>query len=71
MINLKTCLKWSRGSPVKHCRKMADASKDINRDKRINGLIAVCVHNLSLVILLILSPLRNEIENENKSNQSK
>ena len=29
--------------------------------------MAVCVHNLPLVILLMLSPLRNESENENKS----
>ena len=32
--------------------------------------MAVCVHNLPLVILLILSPLRNESENENKINQN-
>ena len=30
--------------------------------------MAVCVHNLPLVILLILCPLRNE--NENKLNQN-
>ena len=33
---------------------------------QLNDLMAVCVHNLPLVILLMLSPLRNEIENENK-----
>ena len=32
--------------------------------------MAVCVHNLPLVILLMLSPLQNESENEIK-NQSK
>ena len=32
--------------------------------------MAVCVHNLPLVILLMLSPLRNEGENENKINQN-
>ena len=31
--------------------------------------MAVCVHNLPLVIPHILSPLRNESENENKINQ--
>ena len=34
---------------------------------RLNDLMAVCVHNLPLVILLMLSPLRNESENEIKS----
>ena len=37
---------------------------------RLNDLVAVCVHNLELVILQILSPLRNENENENKINQN-
>ena len=37
---------------------------------RLNDLMAVCVHNLPLVILLMLSPLRNESENENKMNQN-
>ena len=32
--------------------------------------MAVCVHNLSLEILLLLSPLRNESKNENKINQN-
>ena len=32
--------------------------------------MAVCVHNLSLIILLILCPLRSENENENKINQN-
>ena len=31
--------------------------------------MAVCVQNLPLVILLKLSPFRNESENENKINQ--
>ena len=31
---------------------------------RLNDLMTVCVHNLPIVILLILSPLRNESENE-------
>ena len=34
---------------------------------RLNDLKAVCVHNLPLIILLMLSPLRNESENEKKS----
>ena len=37
---------------------------------RLNDLMAVCVHNLSLIILLMLSPLRNEseiIDNQNSS----
>ena len=34
---------------------------------RLNDLMTVCVHNLPLVILLMLSPLRNESENEIKS----
>ena len=34
----------------------------------LNDLMAVCVHNLPLVILIMLSPLRNESENENKIN---
>ena len=37
---------------------------------RLNDLMAVCVQNLPLVILLMLSPLRNESENENKINQN-
>ena len=37
---------------------------------RLNDLMAVCVHNLPLVILLMLSPLRNESENGNKINQN-
>ena len=36
----------------------------------LNDLMAACVHNLSLVFLLMLSPLQNEIENENKINQN-
>ena len=32
--------------------------------------MAICVHNLPLVTLLMLSPLRNESENENKINQN-
>ena len=32
--------------------------------------MAVCVHNLPLVILLMLSPLRKESENENKINEN-
>ena len=36
---------------------------------RLNDLMAVYVHNISLVFLLMLSPLRNESENENKINQ--
>ena len=37
---------------------------------RLNDLIAVCDHNLPLVILLMLSPLWNKSENENKINQN-
>ena len=37
---------------------------------RLNDLMAVCVHNLPLVILLMLSPLRNENENKNKINRN-
>ena len=37
---------------------------------RLNDLMAVCVHNLPLVILLMLSPLRNESENQNKIDQN-
>ena len=37
---------------------------------RLNELMAVCVHNLPLVILPMLYPLRNESENENKINQN-
>ena len=37
---------------------------------RLNDLIALCVHNLQLEILVMLSPLRNESENENKSNEN-
>ena len=37
---------------------------------RLNDLMVVCVHNFSLVILLMLSTLRNESENENKMNQN-
>ena len=37
---------------------------------RLNDLMSVCVHNLLLVILLLLSPLRNESENENKISQN-
>ena len=37
---------------------------------RVNDLLTVCVNNLPLVILLILCPLRNESENENKINQN-
>ena len=33
--------------------------------------MAVCVNNLSLVILLMLSPSRNESENENKISQNR
>ena len=32
--------------------------------------MAVCVHNLPLVILIMLSPLRNKSENENEINQN-
>ena len=32
--------------------------------------MTVCVHNLPLVILQMLSPLRNESENEIKINQN-
>ena len=32
--------------------------------------MAVCVHNLLLIIILMLSPLRNESGNENKINQN-
>ena len=34
---------------------------------RLNDLVAVCVQNLELVILLLLSPLPSESENEIKS----
>ena len=37
---------------------------------RLNDLMAVCVLNLPLVILPILSLLGNESENENKINQN-
>ena len=37
---------------------------------RLNDFIAVCVHNLQLVILLMLSPLQNESENEKKIYQN-
>ena len=38
---------------------------------RLNYLIAVCVHNLPLVMNSPnISPLRNESENENKINQN-
>ena len=37
----------------------------------LNDLMAVCVNNLSLVILLMLSPSRNESENENKISQNR
>ena len=36
---------------------------------RLIDLMAVCVHNLPIVMLPMLSPLRNESENENKINQ--
>ena len=32
--------------------------------------VNTCVHNLPLVILLMLFPLRNESENEHKINQN-
>ena len=37
---------------------------------RLNDLMIVIVHNLPLVIILMLSPLRNESENGNKINQN-
>ena len=37
---------------------------------QFNDLMAVCVHNFPLVILLMLSHLRNESENENIINQN-
>ena len=37
---------------------------------RLNDLMAACVHSLPLVNLLMLSPLLNESENENKINQN-
>ena len=38
---------------------------------RLNDLMAVCVHTPPpLIILLMLSPLPNESENENKINQN-
>ena len=39
---------------------------DMKNVLRLNDLIAVCVHNFPLIILLMLSSLRNESENENK-----
>ena len=33
-----TCLKWSRGSLVKHFREMTDASKVVIREKRVKNL---------------------------------
>ena len=36
----------------------------------LNDLIAVYAHKLPLVVLVMLSPLRNESENENKFNQN-
>ena len=35
---LSTCLKLSRGSPVKHFREMTDASKVVIRGKELNKL---------------------------------
>ena len=37
---------------------------------RLNDLIAVYADKLPLVVLVMLSPLRNESENENKFNQN-
>ena len=37
---------------------------------RLKNLMAVCIHNLPLLNLFMLSPLRNESENENKINQN-
>ena len=37
---------------------------------RLNDLMAVCVHYLLIVILLMLSPLRNAPNDENKTNQN-
>ena len=37
---------------------------------RLNDLIALCVHNLQLEILVIMSPLRIESENKNKLNEN-
>ena len=38
--------------------------------QHLSPVTAVCVHNNPLVILLMLSPLRNERENGNKINQN-
>ena len=46
---LSTCLKRCRGSPVKHCREMTDASKGVIRGKRVEENVASIIQSLTIL----------------------